>query len=99
MKISVIIPCYNERNTLEKVVAAVRSAPVPSLEIIIIDDASTDGTAELLRHKLSGKVERIIYHEKNKGKGAALRTGPFGTSQSAEGERGGRECAARCLDV
>jgi len=75
MKISVIIPCYNERNTLEKVVAAVRSAPVPSLEIIIIDDASTDGTAELLRHELSGKVERIIYHEKNKGKGAALRSG------------------------
>jgi glycosyltransferase involved in cell wall biosynthesis len=75
MKLSVIIPCYNERNTLEQVVAAVRSARVPSLEIIIIDDASTDGTAELLREKLSGIVERIIYHETNQGKGAALRSG------------------------
>ncbi|MEY2579911.1 MAG: hypothetical protein QOI49_2735, partial [Verrucomicrobiota bacterium] len=50
-------------------------APVSSVEIIIVDDASTDGTAELLRDKLSGIVERIIYHETNQGKGAALRSG------------------------
>ncbi|MEY2511224.1 MAG: hypothetical protein QOE26_1987 [Verrucomicrobiota bacterium] len=75
MKLSVVIPCYNERDTLERVVAAVRSAPVSSVEIIIVDDASTDGTAELLRDKLSGIVERIIYHETNQGKGAALRSG------------------------
>jgi glycosyltransferase involved in cell wall biosynthesis len=75
MKLSVVIPCYNERDTLERVVAAVRSTPVSSVEIIIVDDASTDGTVELLRDKLSGIVERIIYHETNQGKGAALRSG------------------------
>jgi glycosyltransferase involved in cell wall biosynthesis len=75
MKLSVVIPCYNERNTVEQIVAAVRSAPIPALEIIVVDDASTDGTAELLRQKLSGLVERIIYHQSNQGKGAALRSG------------------------
>jgi glycosyltransferase involved in cell wall biosynthesis len=75
MKLSVVIPCFNERNTIEQIVAAVRSAPVPSLEIIVVDDFSTDGTAELLRQKLSGRVERIIYHQSNQGKGAALRSG------------------------
>lgn len=75
MKLSVVIPCFNERDTIEQIVAAVRSAPVPSLEIIVVDDFSTDGTAELLRQKLSGRVERIIYHQSNQGKGAALRSG------------------------
>src|SRR6267154_2265888 len=75
MKLSVVIPCYNERNTVEQIVAAVRSAPVPSLEIIVIDDFSTDGTRELLRQRLSSKVERTIYHQANQGKGAALRSG------------------------
>src|SRR6266404_7050339 len=75
MKLSVVIPCFNERNTIEQIVAAVRSAPVPTLEIIVVDDFSTDGTAELLRQKLSSRVERIIYHQSNQGKGAALRSG------------------------
>jgi glycosyltransferase involved in cell wall biosynthesis len=75
MKLSVVIPCYNERNTIEQIVAAVRSAPVPSLEIIVVDDFSTDGTSELLRQKVSSMVERIIYHQTNQGKGAALRSG------------------------
>jgi glycosyltransferase involved in cell wall biosynthesis len=75
MKLSVVIPCYNERNTIEQIIAAVRSSPVPSLEIIVVDDFSTDGTTELLRQKLSSLVERIIYHQANRGKGAALRSG------------------------
>ncbi|MEY2557848.1 MAG: hypothetical protein QOE34_1273 [Verrucomicrobiota bacterium] len=75
MKLSVVIPCYNERNTIEQIIAAVRSSPIPSLEIIVVDDFSTDGTTELLRQKLSSLVERIIYHQANRGKGAALRSG------------------------
>jgi glycosyltransferase involved in cell wall biosynthesis len=75
MKLSVVIPCYNERNTIEQIIAAVRSSSVPSLEIIVVDDFSTDGTTELLRQKLSSLVERIIYHQANRGKGAALRSG------------------------
>jgi glycosyltransferase involved in cell wall biosynthesis len=75
MKISVIIPCYNEKNTIEKVVEAVHAAPVEEKEIVVVDDASTDGTQELLRTKLAGALDRIIYHPVNRGKGAALRSG------------------------
>src|SRR6266849_10595642 len=75
MKVSIVIPCYNEKNTIEKIVEAVRSAPVENKEIIVIDDGSNDGTQTLLREKLSGVVDQIIYHPANRGKGAALRTG------------------------
>jgi glycosyltransferase involved in cell wall biosynthesis len=75
MKVSIVIPCYNEKNTIEKIVEAVRSAPVENKEIIVIDDGSNDGTQTLLREKLSGAVDQIIYHPANRGKGAALRTG------------------------
>jgi len=75
MKVSVIIPCYNEKNTIEKIVHAVRAAPIENKEIIVIDDGSNDGTQTLLREKLSGAIDQIIYHPTNRGKGAALRTG------------------------
>src|SRR6266446_3058530 len=75
MKVSIVIPCYNEKNTIAKIVEAVRSAPVENKEIIVIDDGSNDGTQTLLREKLSGVVDQIIYHPVNRGKGAALRTG------------------------
>ena len=75
MKLSVVIPCYNERATIAPLVEAVRSAPVASLEIIVVDDGSRDGTRELLATELAPRVDRIIYHEQNRGKGAALRTG------------------------
>jgi glycosyltransferase involved in cell wall biosynthesis len=75
MKVSIVIPCYNENNTIEKLVEAVRAAPVADKEIIVVDDASTDGTQEVLRTKLSAAVDRIIYHPTNRGKGAALRSG------------------------
>jgi glycosyltransferase involved in cell wall biosynthesis len=75
MKVSIVIPCYNEKNTIEKVVEAVRNAPVEQKEIIVVDDASTDGGQELLRTKLSGLVDRVIFHPVNRGKGAALRSG------------------------
>jgi glycosyltransferase involved in cell wall biosynthesis len=75
VKISVVIPCYNERETAEKLVAAVRAAPVSDLEIIVVDDGSTDGTADLLRERIESAVDRVIYHGFNRGKGAALRSG------------------------
>ena len=75
MKVSIVIPCYNERDTIEKVVEAVREAPLQSREIIVVDDCSQDGTQTLLREKVSQMVDRVIYHPVNQGKGAALRSG------------------------
>ena len=75
MKISIVIPCFNEAYTIESLVQAVLSAPLTDREIIIVDDYSTDGTREILRTKIDGLVDKIIYHESNQGKGSALRTG------------------------
>lgn len=75
MKLSVVIPCYNERETLQALVEAVLAAPVKEKEIIIVDDFSTDGTRDLLRDKVGPLVSQVLLHEKNMGKGAALRTG------------------------
>ena len=75
MKISIVIPCYNEAETIETIVQTVLAAPLSNLEIIIVDDCSTDGTKELLYKKISHLVDQIIYHKKNQGKGAALRSG------------------------
>ena len=74
MKISIVIPCYNEHLTLERLLAAVKAVSYP-LEIIVVDDCSTDGTRELLRDRLGHEVDRVIYHSENLGKGAALRSG------------------------
>src|SRR4029434_2818237 len=75
MKVSVVIPCYNEKATIEKIVEAVRSAAIGSKEIIVVDDCSQDGTRVVLEEKVSQMVDRIIYHQVNRGKGAALRSG------------------------
>ncbi|MGI8432893.1 MAG: glycosyltransferase family 2 protein [Chthoniobacterales bacterium] len=75
MRVSVVIPCFNERETIVQIVRAVRAAPVPDLELIVVDDASTDGTAELLRIELATVTDKILFHPVNRGKGAALRTG------------------------
>ncbi|HEX7606482.1 MAG TPA: glycosyltransferase family 2 protein [Usitatibacter sp.] len=75
MKLSVIIPCFNETNTIEAIVEAVRRAPWPDIEIIVVDDASTDGTRDKLRGPLAARIDRVELHEVNQGKGAALRSG------------------------
>lgn len=75
MKLSVIIPCYNEKNTIRGIVDAVRAAPYEHKEIIIVDDCSKDGTKDILRSDIAPLVDQILYHETNQGKGAALRTG------------------------
>ena len=73
--LSVVIPVYNEVDTIEQIVEAVRASEVDDLEIILVDDGSTDGTRDVLRQKIEPKVARVIFHERNQGKGAALRTG------------------------
>jgi len=75
VKLSVVIPCYNEKSTIEDLIAAVRNAPGGDKEIIVVDDCSTDGTTELLRERLAGRIDRLIHQPVNRGKGAALRTG------------------------
>jgi glycosyltransferase involved in cell wall biosynthesis len=75
MKLSIVIPCYNEVATLRAVVDRVRAAPIECKEIIIVDDCSTDGTQALLRAEIAPLVDRVLYHAFNRGKGAALRTG------------------------
>ena len=75
MKLSVVIPCYNERATIREIVREVKNAPVEALEIIVVDDASNDGSKEIIREQIEPIVDKVIYHQKNMGKGAALRSG------------------------
>ena len=75
MKLSVVIPCYNEAKTIRAIIDRVRASPVADKEIIIVDDCSRDGTRDLLRTQLMPLVDKVIFHEVNQGKGAALRTG------------------------
>lgn len=87
--LSVIIPVFNERDAIERVIDKVRGCGMKT-EIIIVDDCSTDGTRELLKGKLKGKANKVLYHKKNCGKGVALRhgfsaaTGDFVVVQDAD---------------
>ncbi len=72
--LSVLIPAYNERPTIREVLAQVASVPV-DMEIIVVDDGSTDGTREILRELEADQARlRVTFHERNLGKGAAIRT-------------------------
>lgn len=73
--LSIVIPCYNERDHILSLVKKVQASPVPNKEIIVVDDCSTDGTREVLECDIRPLVSRILYHKRNAGKGAALRTG------------------------
>lgn len=72
-KLSVVIPVYNEKQWLRELVHRVEAVPIPK-EIILVDDCSTDGTRDILKD-MEGSGHKVIYHEVNQGKGAALRTG------------------------
>ena len=74
MKLSIIIPCYNESSTIVSLINAVKQSPVTDREIIVVDDGSKDGTRDIL-DQLSDPEVRVIFHKANQGKGAALRTG------------------------
>ena len=74
LSLSVVIPCYNERETIQDIVERVKAVGLAT-EIIIVDDGSTDGTREILHNLQDDPLLHIIYHERNQGKGAALRTG------------------------
>lgn len=74
--LSVIIPCYNEKKTIAELLNAVRNAPIEGkLEVIVVNDGSTDGVTELLDTSLRSQIDKLIHHSHNMGKGAAIHTG------------------------
>ncbi len=75
MKISIIIPCFNEVDTIEKIVEKIKSQQQYDKEIIIIDDFSTDGTREVIKKKLNDKIDKLLLNDKNFGKGYSVRQG------------------------
>lgn len=77
MKLSIIIPVYNEEKFIQDIIERVKNSNTGKIkkEIIIVDDCSSDNTRKILKKKINKKVDKIIYHEHNQGKGAALRTG------------------------
>jgi glycosyltransferase involved in cell wall biosynthesis len=74
LRLSVVVPIYNEKATVAEIVRRIREVPIPK-EIILVDDGSTDGTREVLAGLDRGEDLRIVLQERNRGKGAALRTG------------------------
>lgn len=75
MILSVIIPCFNEKNTIKEIIFAVKNSSYQHQEIIIVDDFSNDGTREILQNEIEPLVDKIIYQTHNQGKGSALRAG------------------------
>ena len=75
MKLSIVIPVYNELSTLEELVNRVKASPVPDKELVLVDDFSTDGTRDLLKEKIEPTVDKVVYLPENKGKGNACRVG------------------------
>lgn len=73
--LSIVIPCYNEENSILDLVKKVLESPVENKEIIVVDDCSKDNTRTILEKDVKPLVSQIVYHDVNKGKGAALRTG------------------------
>ncbi len=75
MKLTIVIPCYNERGTIEEIVTTIREQPY-EMEIIIVDDGSTDGTREVIQDLFCDAADiEVVFQPENKGKGAAIRRG------------------------
>jgi glycosyltransferase involved in cell wall biosynthesis len=75
MKLSVIIPCYNEEPTIKQIIDAVRNCSWSDIELIVVDDFSTDRSRKILEHEIYDKIDKLVLHDENKGKGAAIKTG------------------------
>ncbi len=75
MKLSIIIPCFNEEKTIEKIINNILEQEYKDIEIIVVDDFSNDKTRHILKNSLSTKIDKLIFHSTNQGKGAAIRTG------------------------
>lgn len=74
--LSVIIPCYNEKNTIKHILAAVKSAPIAGkIQTIVVNDGSNDGVDHVLNTELKSEIDILIHHPFNQGKGAAIHTG------------------------
>jgi glycosyltransferase involved in cell wall biosynthesis len=76
-KLSVVVPVYNEKDTIREIVSRIKAVEIEGvdLELILVDDGSTDGTRDILRNEIEKQVSKVVFHEHNAGKGAALRTG------------------------
>jgi glycosyltransferase involved in cell wall biosynthesis len=72
-RLSIVVPVYNEKGTIREILRRIRAVPIAK-EIILVDDCSTDGTREILRSMMSDDDLRVLFHDINQGKGAALRT-------------------------
>ena len=75
MKLSVIIPCYNEAKTIKEIIEKVKNEKNYEKEIIVIDDSSNDGTIEILKDEISNQINKLLLNEKNYGKGYCVRKG------------------------
>ena len=75
MKLSIIIPCFNESNTIKKIIEKIHNNSKFDNEIIVIDDCSTDGSREILQNEISNQISILILNEKNYGKGYSVRRG------------------------
>ena len=71
--ISIIIPCYNEKNTIVRIIDKINKQKIRK-EIILVDDYSNDGTTEIIKKKIINKITKVIFHKKNLGKGASIRS-------------------------
>ncbi len=71
--ISIIIPCYNEKNTIVRIINQINKQKLRK-EIILVDDYSNDGTREIIKTKIINKIKKVIFHKKNLGKGASIRS-------------------------
>jgi len=74
VRLTIVVPVYNEAKTIERLLRRVREVPL-NVEVIVVDDGSTDGTRDVLPGLEGELIDRLILHEQNRGKGAALRTG------------------------
>ena len=86
MKLSIIVPCFNESATIRKIIDKIHLNSLYDKEIIVIDDYSTDGSRDILKEELSQKISKLILNDKNYGKGYSVRQGIKEASGSITGK-------------